>query len=186
MRNYWISLALLFVLALTGCGGAQAGRQDQGQTMPPQETLSTPSANPQPNPTEQSADLSPTPTKIEVQVSDNEGSSSAPRSIVEKAKADLSKQVGVNTDQIRVRETRAVDWPDASLGCPQSDMAYVQVITPGYWILLEAEGKQYPYHTDQNEQIILCMGDPSNPQAPPLIPVNPNEIDDGQPWVPVN
>ncbi|MEO6197803.1 MAG: hypothetical protein ABIP58_06805, partial [Dehalococcoidia bacterium] len=40
------------------------------------------------------------------------------------------------------------DWPDTSLGNPQGEMFYAQVITPGYKIILEAGGSQYEYHTD--------------------------------------
>jgi hypothetical protein len=129
---------------------------------------------------------SSTPETSDVQLPEKGDVPSAPRKIVEKAKSDLVKQFGVDASQIRVVEARAVDWPDASLGCPQPDMTYAQVVTPGYWVLLEVEGRQYPYHTDQNEQVTLCLRDPSNPQAPSLIPVIPGEIDDGQPWVPVD
>ena len=40
------------------------------------------------------------------------------------------------------------EWPDTSLGNPQGEMFYAQVITPGYKIILEAGGAQYEYHTD--------------------------------------
>jgi hypothetical protein len=69
-------------------------------------------------------------------------------------------------------------------------MAYDTVITPGYWILLEANNQQYPYHTDQKDQIILCLPDTVNTESEnpllPIIPINPTEIKDGQPWVPVD
>jgi hypothetical protein len=183
MRSHWISLITLPALILAGCGAPQITGQNENPAPVVQETLSTSPTNPRAAATEQPAiPSSSTPVTPEVQLPEIEKASSAPRDIVEKAKADLVKQFSVSADQIRIREARAVDWPDASLGCPQPDMMYAQVITPGYWILLEADGKQYPYHTDQNEQIILCMGSSSNPA---VIPVNPDEIDDGQPWVPV-
>ena len=50
----------------------------------------------------------------------------------------------------------AVEWPDASLGCPQVDVTYAQVITPGYQIQLEANGQVYTFHTDETDQVILC------------------------------
>jgi len=112
------------------------------------------------------------------------------QSLIEKAKADLVKQFAIRADQIQVVEARAVTWPDASLGCPQPDLAYAQVLTPGYLVLLEADGKQYPYHADQAEQLILCLRNVAGagtemPLFPP-IPVNPTELKDGVPWVPVN
>ena len=33
-------------------------------------------------------------------------------------------------------------WSDASLGCPQPDMGYAQVVTPGYLVLFrDSEGR---------------------------------------------
>jgi hypothetical protein len=112
------------------------------------------------------------------------------RTIVEKARADLMKRLNLAAEQIRLAEVRPMNWPDSSLGCPQPDMAYSQVLTPGYWILLEADGRQYHYHADEADQLIFCPQDSSDrgPDGEPLpvLPVNPNEIDDGEPWVPVN
>jgi hypothetical protein len=66
-------------------------------------------------------------------------------------------------------------------------MAYATVTTSGFWLLLEAEGTTYPYHTDEVEQVILCQIDISDPNAPrPLIPIDPGNIKDGEPWMPVD
>ncbi len=188
MRNHWISLIILPALILASCEVSQTIGQNEDRIPSSKEVLSSPSTEPQVTITEQAViSPSPTPTTPDVQLPDMENTTFAPREIIEKAKADLVKQFGVNANQIRIMEARAVNWPDASLGCPQPDLAYAQVLSPGYWVLLEADGKQYPYHTDQNEQIILCLGNPSDPESPlPLIPVNPDEIDDGQPWMPVD
>jgi hypothetical protein len=110
--------------------------------------------------------------------------------LIEKAKADLVQQFDIRADQIQVVDARAVTWPDTSLGCPQPAQAYAQVLTPGYWVLLEADSQKYPYHADQAEQLILCQNPSSNLETEmpsfPLIPVNPTEIKDGEPWVPVD
>jgi hypothetical protein len=187
MRNHWISFITLLALILAGCEGSQTNGQNENLIPSAQETVSAPLTDSQITPTEQPAVSPPsTSTTSDVQLPDIKNASSAPREIIEKAKADLVKQFGVNADQIRVVEARAVTWPDASLGCPQPDMVYAQVLSPGYWVLLEADGRQYPYHTDQGEQIILCLVNSSDTESPrPLIPVNPDEIQDGQPWVPV-
>jgi hypothetical protein len=187
MRNHWISFITLLALILAGCKGSQTNGQNENLIPSTQETLSIPLTDPQIAPPEQPA-ISPssTPGTSDIQEPDAKNTTIAPREIIEKAKADLVKQFGMSADQVRVLEAMAVTWPDASLGCPQPDMAYAQVLSPGYWVLLEADGRQYPYHTDQDEQIILCLGNSSDPESPrPLIPVNPDEIQDGQPWVPV-
>lgn len=166
--------ALLLSLLVSACG-----------SVAPDE-----SSNPEPEVNApKSADVSspaiPEIPKVEKESVDS--NNPVPRELVEKARADLSEHLGISTEQIRVVEARAVDWPDASLGCPQPDMAYATVITPGFWILLEADGVSYPYHTDNGEQVILCLGDPSDPDTPrQIIPIKPGEIDDGEPWMPVD
>ena len=71
--------------------------------------------------------------------------------------ADLVKQKNLPADGISVTTVEAMDWPDTSLGCPQEGFMYAQVITPGYLIILEAQGQTYEYHTDeQGQSVILC------------------------------
>lgn len=71
------------------------------------------------------------------------------------AVADLAGRLDIAPDAITVREMVAVEWPDASLGCPQPGMMYAQVITPGYRIVLEAQGQAYQYHASRNH-IVFC------------------------------
>lgn len=73
------------------------------------------------------------------------------------AVADLVKQIGIPADQITVASVEPMQWPDASLGCPQEGMMYAQVITPGYLVVLEAQGQTYQYHTDQRGTAVLCQ-----------------------------
>ena len=63
------------------------------------------------------------------------------------ALTDLAAKLGVTPAEITVKAVEPIEWPDASLGCPQSGMMYAQVITPGYRIVLEVNGKSYEYHT---------------------------------------
>jgi hypothetical protein len=100
------------------------------------------------------------------------------------ATADLAERLGITEDGILARSVGRVLWPDTSLGCPEPDIMYAQVQTPGYIILLEVEGETYRYHTDDGGRVILC---PSDAAAPfPMIPMNPKEVDDGTPWMPVD
>jgi hypothetical protein len=96
------------------------------------------------------------------------------------AKESLASKFKISTDDIHLSSVTAVIWPDASLGCPQSGAAYAQVQTPGYIILLEAAGTQYPYHTDGSTTVILCQDG-----GLPEFLVTPGEIQDGKPWMPV-
>jgi hypothetical protein len=69
---------------------------------------------------------------------------------------DLAQRLGIAKSSIRVIQAEAVEWPDASLGCPKPGMMYAQVITPGYRIVLQANGKRYEYHTGRGAAVVLC------------------------------
>ena len=71
------------------------------------------------------------------------------------AKEDLAKQLGISVESISVESVEQVDWPDASLGCPEPGKVYAQVITPGFRILLQANGKTYEYHSGAN-RVVHC------------------------------
>lgn len=186
MKSYRILAvsALLLISLLAACGATTpqetSGSESQGEAPEPGNGA----------PSGPEIEPSPVPSQVSVSGQNQEDSNSfVPRELSEKAIADLSAYLSIDADQIQVVEAKTVEWPDASLGCPQPDTAYAQVVTPGYWILLEAQGQPYPYHTDQKSQIVLCQGSLSGTslETPmPVIPVNPDEIKDGQPWVPVD
>jgi hypothetical protein len=71
------------------------------------------------------------------------------------AKGDLAQHLGLSADQIQIITVTAVDWPDASLGCPQPGKMYAQMITPGYQIILAAQGQEYEYHANLAD-VVLC------------------------------
>ncbi len=75
---------------------------------------------------------------------------------IDLAKQDLAKRKGIATDRISVVTVTAVQWPTSALGCPQPGTMYSQIVTPGYRILLEADGVTYEYHTDQGERAVYC------------------------------
>jgi len=100
------------------------------------------------------------------------------------ARGDLASRLGLSLPDIEVLAVESVDWPDTSLGCPFPGMAYAQIVTPGYRVTLRAAGEEYVYHTDRAGQQILCPAPGLSPL--PTIPVTPGQIDDGQPWMPVD
>lgn len=75
--------------------------------------------------------------------------------LVNQAKADLALRANVLPDEIKVKSVQAVEWRDASLGCPAPGEMYAQVITPGYLIVLEAAGQEWRYHTSTTT-VIWC------------------------------
>ena len=101
------------------------------------------------------------------------------RDVIQLTKDDLARRLKVPVSDISVVSVEAVDWPDTSLGCPQPGMAYAQVITPGFRMVVEAAGESYEYHADRDSQVVVCPSDAENQ------PSSPKGIDDSSPWQPV-
>jgi hypothetical protein len=69
----------------------------------------------------------------------------AVQSLVDLARVNLAQKLGVGVDAVTVESVDETDFPDASLGVPEPDEAYAQVLTPGYAIRLMAGGQAYEY-----------------------------------------
>ena len=89
--------------------------------------------------------------------------------LVEQAKKDLAKRLSISVNQITVVQARAVTWPDSSLGCPKPGMMYMMVLSPGFQIILSAEGREYNYHAGQSGGAFYCES--------PSPPASSNSID---------
>jgi hypothetical protein len=48
-----------------------------------------------------------------------------------------------------------IEWPDSCLGMALPGVACSQVVTPGYLIVLEANGVQFEYHTNADGSVIV-------------------------------
>jgi hypothetical protein len=55
--------------------------------------------------------------------------------------------------------TEAVNWPDGCLGVQRIGVMCTQAIVPGYKITLEANGKQYEVHTDEDGSSTVVVPD---------------------------
>ena len=119
----------------------------------------------------------PTPTIAEPAPPVGDPTVPAEAAEVTLVKEDLARLLGIAVDQIRVVSVEAVDWPDTSLGCPKPNMFYAEVITPGFEIILEANGQEYAYHTGGGEYV-QCEG--QWPIEAPTVPAT----SDGTDWGP--
>ena len=104
------------------------------------------------------------PTKEEIGMTpvDSPSTLSGMESLIEKAREDLAERLSIETSQIELVEAREVTWPNASLGCPQPGMAYADVLTPGYLIILKANSLEFEYHASRGTEVIYC----ENPTSP--------------------
>jgi hypothetical protein len=176
-KLFLIALVIGVMLMMAACSGSMPPAQDIPATAPAQD-LAAPKNQPaveakivnEPIPTaslpteitEPNSPVAPAPSPTEsgqqAAIPANQGIQPLPGSetALAAAIADLSKQVGLSADQITLVSMEAQEWGDTSLGCPQPGMMYAQVITPGYLMVLEAQGQQYKYHTDQRTSVIWC------------------------------
>lgn len=83
--------------------------------------------------------------------------------LVDLAIAQLAEQRNVEADLIRVERVEPVDFPDASLGAPQPDMMYAQVITPGYVIELSHQGQPFVFHGSGQQVVPVPAEDAGKP-----------------------
>ena len=76
--------------------------------------------------------------------------------LVDIATADLAAKLGIEKTDIQVAEAGYVTWRDSSIGCPQPDMQYMQVLTNGSRIVLKANNSVYHYHSGGNQPPSHC------------------------------
>lgn len=69
---------------------------------------------------------------------------------------DLSQQLGVPMSDIGVCDVCSVTWPDTSLGCPEPDMMYSQMVQEGHLIRLSADGESFYYHSGGMQPPFQC------------------------------
>lgn len=76
--------------------------------------------------------------------------------LVTQAIADLAARLGVDQSEVAVVSVEEVEWPDASLGCPDPKKSYAQVLVDGYDIVLSESGVEYHYHSGRGSAPFYC------------------------------
>ena len=172
-----ILLILTALILLAGCGPQDSS---SNQLLPSLPAEKQPAAAPQtlpPAATQGSSIQMETPTPPAAASSSLEG-------LIEEAKKDLAQKLVIPTDQISLAEAREVVWPDASLGCPQPGMLYIQVPEDGALILLRAQGVEFEYHSGGSRGLFLCEKVFTDPEKLPQIDITsltPPSPDNGIP-----
>ncbi len=75
--------------------------------------------------------------------------------VVDAARHDLARVMGVSPDTIFVKHIESVVWPHASLGYPARGKTYTRTITPGYRLVLSDGRANVEYHADRNGKLVL-------------------------------
>jgi hypothetical protein len=75
------------------------------------------------------------------------------------ARQALAQQQRVDPKSVAIVSAEQVDWPDGCLGVSIEGLMCIQVITPGYRVILEVEGRRYEYHTDESGNNVMLAAD---------------------------
>jgi hypothetical protein len=70
----------------------------------------------------------------------------------------LSEKTKVSEDRIHLLRADPVQWPDTSLGCPQRNESYLHLVTPGFAIILFAEGMIYQVNVGGGLAVVCGEG----------------------------
>lgn len=90
----------------------------------------------------------------------NTNLSNKEQNLVDKAKTMLTElRQNLKADDIKLVSIKSQEWSDGSLGCPEPGGMYIQMITSGYIIILEADNSLYQFNTDTRQTVKLCLID---------------------------
>jgi len=150
VRIKWILVMLVTASVVAACGAPSAPPVFPTASSKPAPT-SAPSVLPTmpPSPIKPGGGLVTKPQAEEWQ--------KAPQAALS-ARADLAKRLQIDIDTIKLVSVEAVDWSDACMGIQTPGVMCAQVITSGYKVMLEANGKQYEYHTNESGSIVRLVG----------------------------
>ncbi len=83
------------------------------------------------------------------------------------AKSALAEKLGIDENEITLTLAEKVLWRDGSLGCPEPEMMYMQMLVDGARLVLEADGEAYHYHSNLAGPPRYCENPDPNGAMPP-------------------
>lgn len=99
------------------------------------------------------------------------------QSLVDLARVNLAQRLGVEPEAVTVQSVEEAAFPDASLGVPEPDKLYAQVLTPGYSIKLIVAGQTYEYRAS-DERLVFVPTEAGAPQGD--IPIEGSQVIAGE------
>jgi hypothetical protein len=88
-----------------------------------------------------------------------------PADVVARLRNEAARQAGVPLDSVRVLESGAVSWPDSGFGCSVPQESTLQVLTPGFRVVMQAGDRRLEYRGDRRGHFSLC---PEGTGTPPV------------------
>ena len=80
-----------------------------------------------------------------------------PDDVVEAAIDQASEDTEFDTGILHALSAQQVVWSDGSLGCPQGGQSYIQVLTDGYWVILESPEGELDYRAPLDGDFRRCQ-----------------------------
>lgn len=77
------------------------------------------------------------------------------------ARQQLAAELGIEAEAITVASFEEREWPNACLGLPEEGQMCAEVITPGYLVILDAEGETHRARTNQDGNVVIFEGNGS-------------------------
>ena len=150
---------LLAVLLLAGCTTG-APPTDSPATAPP--PTDPPSTTPGPTPAGPPETAPPTPPVVETFPPFE---TDVPLELMEQVVDEAAVLADVGLGDVQIVRAEMVTWSDATLGCPEEGEVGAQVLTDGYWVVLEAGGQEYDFRAAESGPPRLC---PEGQGEPPI------------------
>jgi hypothetical protein len=98
---------------------------------------------------------------------------------VEQAKQAVAARTQLPEAELTLKVATAAEWPNGGLGCPEPGKMYAQVITPGYRVAIEANGRVYDVHVGPSRAAVCGerFAGPASRQAQGRLgePLRPDE-----------
>lgn len=95
----------------------------------------------------------PVPSPVPTGIPEPEAAPGNPAVVA--AREALAKQLQIEPAAIQVISVEEVQWPDGCLGVRTPGVFCIQIVVPGYRVVLEVDGRRYIYHTDMEGRQVV-------------------------------
>ena len=87
-----------------------------------------------------------------------------PEELLAQVRQDAASVTGGDPAAVTIVRAESVTWPDGAAGCPQPGMLYTEALVPGYWVVVESEGRTLDFRGGRRTGTLrLCENPPPGP-----------------------